>query len=450
MASGSSKVGGSPHRLPLAAALARRLGIFYGWVIVAVSFTVLNLAFGVRLSFSIFFEALTRSSEFTWSRADTAGVFSLTMILALVLTGPVGWLLDRLGPRRVYLLGLTVMASGLALTSRLQNLLQFYLFYGVWTGAGISILGLAIHAATISRWFSARGRRGLAIGVAFSGTGVGILVLAPVVERFIALYGWRTAYLILAGLVALVGYPVVWFFLRDHPQELGLWPDGARPDRAGWVDGSNGWEKAVDVSWTWNAAARTGAFWLILAAGTFSLFTLRMVTVHQVAHFVDRGIPRLTAAAVLGMGGLVTAVSFIVFGQLSDRIGRERAFYLGSLAHILALLLLLTVRADMPMPLLYLYPVLWGMGEGSRSSLLSAIASDTFPGPALGAIVGSLGAAFGLGAATGSWVGGWIYDRTGSYEPAFLAALVSTLLAAVCVFAAQRIAPSTQALQETR
>ncbi len=434
----------SPHPLPRIPAWASRHGIFYGWFIVLVSFTVLSLAFGVRLSFSVFFEALTRSGEFAWTRADTAGVFSITMVLALVLTGPVGWLLDRLGPWRVYLLGLALLASGLVLTSRLQTLLQFYLFYGVWTGAGIAVLGLAIHAATISRWFSSQGRRGLAIGLAFSGTGMGTLVLAPMVERIIALHGWRIAYLALAGLVALIGFPVVWLLLYDAPQELGLWPEGARPGPPGPVGGEAqgpGWEEALEVDWSWSQAARTGSFWLLLAAGTFSLFTLRMVTVHQVAYLVDRGIPRLTAAAVLGMGGLVTAVSFALFGQLSDRIGREWAFYLGSLAHVLALWVLLSVRADTPPVWLYLYPILWGMGEGSRSSLLSAMASDTFRGPALGAIVGSLGAAFGLGAATGSWLGGWIYDQTGSYTTAFLAALVSTLMAAGCVFGAHRVRP---------
>ncbi len=435
---------GSSHPLPRIPAWASRHGIFYGWFIVGVSFTVLSLAFGVRLSFSVFFEALTRSGELAWSRADTAGVFSITMVLALVLTGPVGWLLDRLGPGRVYLLGLGLLASGLVLTSRVQTLPQFYLAYGVWTGAGIAVLGLAIHAATISRWFSSQGRRGLAIGLAFSGTGMGILVLAPMVERIIALHGWRIAYLALAGLVALVGFPVVWLFLHDTPQVLGLWPEGVGPDPPGSPSGAPQGTAAAsgqEVSWTWSQAARTGSFWLLLAAGTFSLFTLRMVTVHQVAYLVDRGIPRLTAAAVLGMGGLVTAVSFALFGQLSDRIGREGAFYLGSLAHILALSVLLSLRADTPPVWLYLYPLLWGMGEGSRSSLLSAMASDTFRGPALGAIVGSLGAAFGLGAATGSWLGGWIYDRTGSYTLAFLTALLSTLVAAGCVFAAHRIRP---------
>ncbi|MEZ4582961.1 MAG: MFS transporter [Caldilineaceae bacterium] len=143
--------------------LVRRLqrpGIFYGWVIVLVSFLIIAFVFGVRLSFGIFFDALTRDSDFGWSRADTAGVFSVTMLVFAATSTSIGWLLDRWGPRRVYSAGILIMASGLWLTSRMTSLLDFYLFYGVWTGLGITVLGLSMHAATIARWFDRLGRRG--------------------------------------------------------------------------------------------------------------------------------------------------------------------------------------------------------------------------------------------------------------------------------------------------
>lgn len=133
--------------------LARRLqrpGFFYGWVIVLVSFLIIAFVFGVRLSFGIFFDTLTRDSDFGWSRADTAGVFSVTMLVFAATSTSIGWLLDRWGPRRVYSAGILIVASGLWLTSRMTSLLDFYLFYGVWTGLGITVLGLSMHAATIA------------------------------------------------------------------------------------------------------------------------------------------------------------------------------------------------------------------------------------------------------------------------------------------------------------
>jgi MFS family permease len=420
------------HPTGLVAALQQR-GIFYGWIVVFVCFFVLCINFSVRLSFGIFFEALTRGDEFGWTRADTAGVFSMSVLVQALTSGLIGWMLDRLGARWVYIIGLLVLGIGLILSSMIGNLLQFFLAFGVVTGLGTAILGLTIHGTTVSRWFERGGRRGLAIGLAYAGTGVGILILAPIIERVIAFSGWRSAYVLLAGLTLLLVLPVTILLLRGNPLEVGLRPDGAAPGVTSGVGG------AAHRSWTFADAVRTPIFWLIMSAGVASLFTLRMVTVHQVAHFVDQGIPRLTAATVFGGSGLITALSFAGFGFLSDRIGRERAFYLGAAAQLAALLLLLGVSADSDPVYLYAYAFLWGVGEGSRSGLLTAIASDRFNGPAMGAIVGTLGGFFGLGAAIGSWIGGLLYDGLGNYVVAFGSAIVATVFACICVALARRI-----------
>ena len=174
-------------------------------------------------------------------------------------------------------------------------------------------------------------------------------------------------------------------------------------------------------------------FWLLMISGACSLFTLRMITVHQIAHFVDRGIPRLTAATVLGSTGIVTAGAFIGFGLLSDRIGRGASFAIGAIAQLTALYLLITLNAATTSSEMYTYALLWGIGEGSRSGLLTATASDIFPGNALGAIVGTLGGFFGAGSALGSWLAGWLFDSSGSYAPAFQMAFMATLVATACM-----------------
>ncbi|MCB9160601.1 MAG: MFS transporter [Caldilineaceae bacterium] len=429
--------------------LARRLqrpGFFYGWVIVLVSFLIIAFVFGVRLSFGIFFDALTRDSDFGWSRADTAGVFSVTMLVFAATSTSIGWLLDRWGPRRVYSAGILIMASGLWLTSRMTSLLDFYLFYGVWTGLGITVLGLSMHAATIARWFDRLGRRGLAIGLAFSGSGIGILVLAPIIERTISAAGWRAAYVMLAVLLSVTTLPLIALLLRNRPEELGLQPDGVtrrgtvrQPAPAPGAPAARQPAAGPEPVWTFAKALTTPIFWLLMVSGTLSLFTLRMVTVHQTAHLVDQGIPRLTAATILGSTGLVTAGAFIVFGSLSDRIGRARSFYIGSGAQCAALLVLMALPQTPPLWLLYLYVILWGVGEGSRSGLLTAIAGDTFPGPSVGVIVGTMGGFFGLGAAIGSWLAGYIYDVGGSYTPAFALALAGTVVATMAIAAAMRL-----------
>lgn len=410
--------------------------IFYGWVIVGVCFVVIALLFAVRLSFGVFFDALIRSGEFTWSRGSTAGIFSLSMVIATLGGMPTGWCLDRYGARRVFLGGLLLLIVGLVLTSRIHSLAGFYLAYGVVAGLGITALSLPVHATTISRWFSRTGGRGLAIGIAFSGTGIGVFTIIPLLERVINLWGWRTGYLFLAALLAGIAWPLTFLFLRNSPTAQQQPPSDDQPSEP----------KAPSASppspreWEWHAAARTPAFWLLLLAGGLSLFALRMVTVHQIAHFVDRGFSRQTAARVFGNSGLITGVSFVFFGRLSDLIGRERAFMLGTLFQALAFAILLIITPDTPAWLLTLYAILWGIGEGSRSGLLTAIASDTFPGPAVGAIVGSLGATFALGAALGSWAGGVLFDMTHTYTVPFTLALAATLLATATIWLIRRMA----------
>lgn len=425
-----------------------RHNIFYGWIVVFVCFVVISLVFGVRLSFGLFFDALTRpgagGETFGWTRGDTAGIFSISMVVFAATGTLFGWLLDRWGPRRLFVLGLLLMISGLVLTSRMTSLWQFALYYGVWTSLGITALGLSIQAATVSRWFDRLGRRGLAIGLAFAGSGAGILVMAPLVERIISLFGWRQAYLVLALLLLLVPLPLALLFLRNSPQTLGLRPDG-QPEPLAPLALNAAEDRRVRTvpGWTFGRALQTGRFWLLMLAGACSLFTLRMVSVHGVAYLVDRGVSRLTAATVLGAAGLITALAFVAFGALSDRIGRGNAFYLSSAAQAVALVALLTLPpagGPASVVMLYVYALFWGIGEGGRSGLLTAMASDAFPGPAQGTIVGTMGAFFGLGAAGGSWLGGLVYDWSGQYAMAFHVALLATALATAAVAGASFVA----------
>ncbi len=409
--------------------------IFYGWVIVGVCFIVIALLFAVRLSFGVFFDALIRSGEFTWSRGSTAGIFSLSMIIATLGGMPTGWCLDRYGARRVFLGGLLLLILGLVVTSRIHSLAGFYLAYGVVAGLGITALSLPVHATTISRWFSRTEGRGLAIGIAFSGTGIGVFIIIPLLERVINLWGWRAGYLFLATLLAGIAWPLTFVLLRNSPTEQQQASADDLPSSYHAPSAS----PPPSYEWDWHTAAHTPAFWLLLLAGGLSLFALRMVTVHQIAHFVDRGFSRQTAARVFGSSGLITGISFVFFGRLSDMIGRELAFMLGTMFQTLAFTILLIITPAMPAWVLTLYAVLWGLGEGSRSGLLTAIASDTFPGPAVGAIVGSLGATFALGAGLGSWLGGLLFDITHTYVVPFTLALAATLLATTAIWRIRRI-----------
>jgi MFS family permease len=400
-------------------------GWFYGWVIVAVSFLILTVVFGVRLSFSVFFVALI--DGFGWSRADTALIFSVSMIVFAATSTLAGIGLDKWGARRTFGVGAAILTLGLLLSSQIQDLYQLALTYGGLAGLGITILGLGPQAALISRWFVRR--RGLAIGIAFAGTGIGSLLIIPGIEQVVSAFGWRTAYIVLAGLT-FATLPFIVFLLRLNPADKGLYPDGIQKP-VNQEDSSHPAE-----NWKMSDAVRTPAFWLLMLAAMGAIGPVRLLSVHQLAILVDAGFDSSFAAIAIGFSGAVTALAFILLGALSDRIDRRLVYLFGSLSLLAAFFII--DRLDVPGGAfwIFIYAILLGIGEGSRSSLVTAVASDLFPGDALGGINGAVGAAFGMGAAVLPWLAGLLYDQQGSYTTGFIVAVVVVTLSTLSLWLA--------------
>ena len=393
-------------------------------------FVSLVVIFGMRLSFQVFFVALIET--FNWSRAETAGIFSLAMLIFAATAPMVGRLLDRWGSRRLFSLGAIFCALGLIGSSRATALWHLYLWYGVVTSLGITILGLANYGALIAQWF--RRQRGLATGIAFAGTGAGTFIIVPLSERWITAWGWQGAMLGQAALMLLVVLPISALLLHYRPVNLGLQIDG-EPAATTPVTTS----RPSSGGWTLEAARSGWTFWLILLAGWGSLFSVRLLTVHQVAVAVDAGIDRFVAATVMGGAGVVVIVAFIGWGAISDRLGRIRTFALSSIAMVLAYVALSLVQTPEDTWLLYLYAVLVGLGEGSRSSLVTAVANDTFPGAAAGQIMGYVGMSFGAGSAVGSWLAGRLFDVTGSYQWPLWIGVGVTVISALAMLGVGRL-----------
>lgn len=402
---------------PIKKAIDYTRGWFYGWVIVAVSFLTLTVVFGVRLSFSVFFVALI--DEFGWPRGDTALIFSVSMIVFAATSTLAGIGLDRWGARRTFGVGAAVLTIGLVLSSQIQDLYQLALTYGGIAGLGITILGLGPQAALIARWFIRR--RGLAIGIAFAGTGIGSLLIIPGMESLVSTFGWRPSYLTLAGLT-LAMLPFIVFLLRLNPTDKGVAPDGVL-ETIHHEPSTNPGE-----AWEMSTAVRTPAFWLLMLAALGAIGPVRMLSVHQLAILVEAGFESSFAAIAIGFSGVITAVAFILFGALSDRIDRRLVYLLGSLSLIVAYLILAGLQVPGGFWLVFIYAILLGLGEGSRSSMVTAVASDLFPGESLGAINGAVGAAFGMGAAVLPWLAGLIYDQQGSYTAGFLVSILVVII----------------------
>jgi MFS family permease len=414
-----------------------RLPFFYGWLVVAVVFVTMGVGVNARTAFSLLFPPIL--DEFGWERGVTAGAFSFGFLVSALLSPSLGRLMDRRGPRVVMELGVGCMAAGLLLATLVSRPWQLYATLGVMVGGGSVCLGYTGQALFLPGWFVRR--RGLAMSLAFSGVGVGSVVILPWAQGLIARSGWRAACLAIAVAMLLLLVPLN-LLLRRRPEDLGLQPDGDRAARetatarhsANVVDAA--W---AAVDWTLRRAMRTGRFWWIAVSYFCGLYAWYAVQVHQTKYLIDVGFSPALAAWALGLVSLAGIPGQIALGHISDRIGREWVWTVGSLGFALCYAsLLLLPHAPTPALLYFMVVAQGALGYG-LTSVVGAIPAEIFQGRHYGTIFGTVMLAAIGGGAAGPWATGVLYDATGSYTLPFWIAIGCCALSAVAIwFAAPR------------
>jgi len=418
---------------------------YYGWVIVAVALVSMAFWFGFRSIFSVFMVALV--DDFGWGRAEISGVQSVAMICYIMAAPLVGGLVDRFGPRRVILPGIILVSAGLMLSATMHGLLQYYLLYGVLGGFGVAFISLAAYTAIIPHWF--KKHRGTASGIAASGMGLGIMLFPPMTQGIISHWGWRPGFVVMGVLTVVILLPLNGFLLRHRPTDMGYsGPDGNMPPDDGLRDSASHTDLKSDEEFQWHlgAAVRTINFWALMIFPMFIMIGVYMMLTHFVGFLVNQGVNKMTAASAFGLIGLTSTIFRIVWGLVSDRIGREISFSMGMFFFCISFYCLFRFQAGGGLWLVYLFVILLGVGWGSTAPIFMASAADLFHGPAIGTIYGLLEGSVGIGGALGAWIGGYIFDLTGSYQWAFGLAVLASALAGIMVWVA---APGKgQALKE--
>ena len=297
-----------------------RLPFFYGWLIVVVTFVTMAIGVNARTAFSLFFPPII--CEFGWERGVTAGAFSFGFVVSGAVSPLIGRMMDRFGPRGVMELGVALMGGGLLLAPLTTQPWHLYLTIGVMVGAGSVCLGYSGQSLFLPNWFIRR--RGLAMGLAFAGVGIGSVTLLPWVQHMIEQTGWRTACTAMGILVLAVLAPIN-FLLRKRPEDIGLLPDGdAAPSATSAAPRSNVVDPVwASTDWTLRRALRTARFWWISLGYFCGLYVWYAVQVHQTKYLLDIGFSANVAVWALGVVSLLGIPGQIWLGHLSDRIGRE-------------------------------------------------------------------------------------------------------------------------------
>ena len=417
-----------PHSgddLRIATTVTRRTGFFFGWWVVFASAAIVFLTGGTFFyGFGALFNPIV--NEFGWSRASVSFAFSLRSEVGGLAAPVVGFMVDRVGSRRLMIGGVAFVSLGFVLLSRIESL---WAFYGavIVIAIGMSATGGPVGMVAIAHWFRKRRGRALAAMTVGAGTsGVMVLVLAVLISTV----GWRDALLIMAVVQLAVCLPLA-ASVRNRPEEMGLLPDG-EPFVATEAVTAPPVQAAEGL--TARQALKTGTFWkMSIAAGLTNLGVVAIV-VHQIPFFTTSvGLSEGLAAASVTAMTLLSLLGRLGFGQLADTVDKRHV--MAAAYGLTALALALYAGVYDGWQVLYVLPV-FALGFGGSIPVRPAFQAEYFGLRAFGAIQGLAFTIATLGGLAGPVFAGWMYDMTESYRLAFLILATGSLLAVPLVLSA--------------
>jgi len=390
--------------------------LHYGWVMVFSAVGILATHALTFYSFGVFLRPVTE--EFGWERGALSAAVSVGMVVSAPLSILAGRLSDRYGPR------LLVTASGILtgvaflLMSQISALWHVYLIYGlaVAVGGGGCVVPVT---TTIPRWFERR--RGVALGLTFTGIGVGGVITPLLSQWLITDNGWRTAYVVM-GLINLVVATALAQTLRRSPQDMGLRPYGQTDDQPT-AEGP-----VAMPGLSLGQAVRTARFWTFGVVMFCFVFVLQVMMAHIAPHAVDVGVPATPAASIVSVFAATSLLGRNLAGLVSDRMGPTLSLVFHLTAMALALLWLLFAGDA---PAFYAFAIAFGVAYGGVVPLQTLLTGELFGLRFLGTIMASLMVFANLGGAAGPPIAGTIFDVTGSYQTAFVICLTVMVLAMI-------------------
>jgi MFS family permease len=366
----------------------------YRWVIVAAGGLLGCVAIGGMFSLPVLLQPIARDTG--WSVTGVSSAMTVGF-LAMALSSMIwGTLSDRFGPLPVVLTGSIVIAASLALASRATSLLAFQFIFGVMVGGATAAI-FAPMMATVTGWFDTH--RSLAVSLVSAGMGMAPMTMSPLVAWLVSHHDWRTAMLIVSGVVAAIMIPVS--FLVRRPPALVAAPS---------VSADGGAASPTEMSRA--EALRSPQFLILIATNFFCCATHSGPIIHTVSYAVSCGIPLVAAVTIYSVEGFAGMFGRIFFGFAGDRFGAKRVLVAGLLAQAFGALGYVFVRE---LGAFYAVAAVFGFIYAGTMPLYSVLIRENFPLRILGTVIGGTAMAGSLGMATGPVAGGLIYDTFASY-----------------------------------
>jgi len=410
--------------------MVRSKKIFYGWWIAFSGALLHFFASGTsHYGFTVFFNPIR--ATFGWNAAVTSVAVSLRGVETGGLDPVVGFLTDKVGPRKLMLFGWSIMGLGFLLMSRMNSLGTFYATFILIT-TGISFGSSVVTHTTITHWF--RRKRSRAMSIVFIGTGAGG-ILAPLLAFLISHYGWRETLFTIGIASWIIGLPLSLLF-RRNPEQYGYLPDGEiSTQRSNPIDvppidtSANRLEPGLDLAsagYTAREALRTRVFWLMAAAFFFQHISVAAVNLHIVPYLENVKIPTTIAAASVTGLTLCSLIGRIGFGFMGDFIDKRYLIAIAVTFQTAGLFIFSLISLDKAW-LIIPFLLIYSPGYGGPIPLRPVILADYFGRKSFGSVLGWLALTTTLGGVASPVIAGWILDTMGSYRLAWQLFTLTTI-----------------------
>jgi len=410
---------------------------FYGWKLLAVFWLILFTNFAFPLYGASVLNAYM-AADLHMDRAALGAAYGLFQWMVGLPAPLVAICINRKGVRLTMGLGCAGVTIGaLLMAFAVRTTLEVNLVFGVLIGLSALSGGILGAQAGIGRWFVKHKAR--AITLVHTGSSFGGFVAAPLLNHVIARFGgnWRAGWMLIAGL-SFVASLLALFFVKERPADLGQLPDGASSDEAPAAAAralavTHGVYKTADT-WTFGEVFRTPAIWIFLIAilGFSAGFPLFLA--HGVVHLRDLGYTASAAAFSVSVMLLASLGGTLFFAGVADLV--EPRFVWAAASVLFGIGMILALHASGPAGL-YLYAICLGAGFGISFSSMMAIPANYYGTHAYAPIVAVVIAVGTTAGAAGPVAAGYVYDRLGSYAPAFYAVSgLSFIAALLLLFAA--------------
>lgn len=393
---------------------------YYPWLMAVMGMLILLTSNGLIVTgLTAFDESLLHA--FGWTRSQLKLRDLITLVLAGWLGPFIGVIIDRVGPRRLILVGIALLAGLYLAYAHVQSLTQLYLIH-VGFGVVLVAAGLNVAVIYVSQWFAVN--RGTAIGIALVGTSMGGMLFPRLGVYLMQTMDWRAAFMWETAIP--VAFLVLAYFFVRSPQPGGIKPWGT--DKMAAKAASDAAANIVSLpDLTYKQALSTRTFWALAIVAMATFFSIMAVSQNLFLHMRDLAFTPAQAGNALALMFGLAMVGKFLFGMLADVLPPKAVFLLNLVIMAAGAAILATMRAD----LIWYSLILFGLGWGGLYTMIQLLAVNAFGLSSAGKILGSVTLLDATSAGIGIWLAAKIFDITGSYKPAFQLVLGLIVLALV-------------------